>query len=206
MAYSLADHVRLAREAWERGHSLVLSALASIAASRGIAIQADALPKDHGNSLQEAYRDFVRHLRPLEPYLSGLPLVDEIRPWRCRLLSIEPTQPYGGISYPKEVDGLSEETWKSFEAEIHANATEWRARFDGLAKAFEVKQPLTNIEECVLEAVGDKTLTGPEIARASGYEYTAYLRKTLKSMVDNGLLIKAPKGFGYLRNLSPDNQ
>ena len=207
MAYSLADHVRLAREAWERGHSVVVAAVAELAQSRGVAVQNDG-PYPHGGSqLRMAYADFIRHMRPLEPYMSGMPLVDNLIPWRFGPAQVDAnSQDNGRMCVPLTVavvETLTADSWKTIESQTNEYANEWRQFFQSLAQKLS---PLSEMEANVLEAIADKTLTGPEIAKAAGYAYSSSLRSSLSQMVEKGLLEKARKGSGYLKpKMSGDN-
>lgn len=139
MPLSLADHVRLAREAWEVGHSLSLAALASLALEQGVQISADQLPDDAGTKVSNSHRELIRHLRPLEPYMSGLPLVDEIQPWVIGNTPITiASQKYGQFVVPwlaSFIDQATEDTWRTAEAQMQRHADEWRTMFDLITKA-----------------------------------------------------------------------
>ncbi|MDZ4687744.1 MAG: hypothetical protein SH850_21950 [Planctomycetaceae bacterium] len=197
MIFSPADHVRLAREAWESGHSLVMAAFAKLAKQHGVAVVAGALPPDSGKKLKAEYQTLIRHLRPLEPYLTDLPLVPDIHPWVCGTMAVDATQQYGHLSLPLNVDFLRESTepdWRQVEADTNQHADEWRKRFADLERM--LMPPLSKIEQEILEAIGDKTLIGKDVSEKAGYSET-YTRETLTKMVTKGLLVKAAKGFGY---------
>lgn len=50
-------------------------------------------------------------------------------------------------------------------------------------------------EKCILEAIGDGELSGPEIAAKAGYEYNSHLRMAISNMVKRGLIHKGDHGY-----------
>jgi hypothetical protein len=57
--------------------------------------------------------------------------------------------------------------------------------------------PFSEMEECILEALGAETMTGQEIADKAGYPYGAGMRTALASLRRRGILGGAPGNRGY---------
>jgi hypothetical protein len=60
-----------------------------------------------------------------------------------------------------------------------------------------VAGPLSEMEACVLEALGNRTMTGQQIADGAGYPYEATLRACLASLRRRGVLGGSPGAPGY---------
>jgi hypothetical protein len=57
------------------------------------------------------------------------------------------------------------------------------------------QRSVPNIEECILEAIGDLTLYAKQVASRSGYSYSSHLRETLSRMVSEGKLSRTLDGY-----------
>jgi hypothetical protein len=62
------------------------------------------------------------------------------------------------------------------------------------------KQELTHRERCVVDAIGDSELSGPEIAKKSGFTNNSRFRECLSGLVKREVLKKGP--FGYRRGVT----
>jgi hypothetical protein len=58
---------------------------------------------------------------------------------------------------------------------------------------------LNQTEENILEALGNKLLTGKEIARLAGYSYGSHLKSELASLKRRGIIVSPANGRGYRR-------
>ncbi len=206
MAYLLADHARLARDAWERGHSILLHVANGILAENGIDLVVDAprdeTPSDIVGELDDCGRELIRHLRPLEPYMQEGILIDDLRPWRLGIMF-----PMGYTITDAFIEAIKDNLttadddpkgWQEQFVEPMLNhAKDWRERFDLLQRQFAAPPRPTNMQECIIEALGAATLTAQEIADRSGYKNTSRFRQTLSNMVKGGQLVKATTGYGY---------
>lgn len=55
--------------------------------------------------------------------------------------------------------------------------------------------PRKNIEEAILDAVGDRTMYAKEIARLTGYAHSSHLKQALAKLVRERRLEKTPDGY-----------
>lgn len=160
------------------------------------------LPLDAGCQLWKDHETVVRHLRPLEPYLDDLPLVDDIDFWRFGDAAVEPHPEYKAFPIPWLTSQVSKATkveWHAAKLQSERHAKDWKRRFDDLETQFSAVPKLREVDINVLEAIGDKTLIAEEIAKLAGYKNTSWFRAALSAMVARNLLVKSSKGFGYSR-------
>src|SRR5688572_29389732 len=54
---------------------------------------------------------------------------------------------------------------------------------------------LTEREQDILEALGEKKLTGEKVAEAAGYEYDGHFKNLLSSLVKRGILVNDHPGY-----------
>ncbi len=169
MAYSLADHVRLARAAWESGHSILLHVANGILKDNGIDLVVeqprDKCPEGIVGSLNYFGRELLKQLRPLEPYIPEGLLIDDQLPWIVGAI-----HPLGfmadgtfaeSIALEFSYDGENE--WEEkFVAPMRRHATLWRAQFDDLMERVDSLEtmpddPITLAEMDKLGSIPDKT-------------------------------------------------
>jgi biotin operon repressor len=65
------------------------------------------------------------------------------------------------------------------------------------ARTRQEPRPPREMERNILEALGDQTMSGQEIARAAGYAYESHLKACLADMRRRGLLAGASGARGY---------
>jgi hypothetical protein len=87
---SLLQHLTSARSAWNEGHAFLLELAGRVLEGKGIDVHAltggsrTLSELDSAmlvEKLRSAYRQFTRHLRPLDVFLGDMPTIDEISPW-----------------------------------------------------------------------------------------------------------------------------
>ena len=81
--------------------------------------------------------------------------------------------------------------------ELEAKAADLSRDHEPASQATKPKADLTEKENNICEAVGKKTLTGEQIAKAAGYPFNSDLRNRLSQMLKRGVLAKGAGGIGY---------
>jgi hypothetical protein len=55
--------------------------------------------------------------------------------------------------------------------------------------------PLSEMEKNIMEALGEQTMTGEDLAKHAGYEFSSHFRTTLTSLTKRGLIGNRRPGY-----------